>query len=132
MTTEFTLSILEHARYIVDCGWTQNAHVRDVAGFSGIPLLHPNAARYCAVGAVLRAAQAIPGVRRFAIESEAAFRCIRQEARGGVAIWNDAPGRNKDEVLAEFDRAIEKLRPAREHWTVLSKQGPSRRRKLAT
>jgi hypothetical protein len=75
--------------------WIQHTYARDAAG-TPVAYNSKDAVCYCALGAIY-ADGVVPGVG-------SALRMVTDE--DGVDLWNDAPGRTQEEVVAAFDRAI--------------------------
>lgn len=99
------LDILIGAREHIARGWTQGAMARDAEGLE-CGVREAVATCFCALGAIFAAAgshnePALPAADR-----------LRAELRDDITRWNDAPGRTQAEVLAVFDRVIEKARGA--------------------
>lgn len=104
MTTVPTL--LREARELIAQGWTQHAFARDAQG------------EICAASEAVATCWCIRGaVRRVCLTGESSESPLWGKVlhtlsttlgRGGLAEWNDAPERTKEEVLSLFDRAIEK------------------------
>lgn len=77
--------------YLVEHGWCQGRG-RDDAG------------RVCAIGAFNAVIAPIPG-NGGRVRAVAAALSMLSE---GILTWNDAPGRTVDDVLALYDRAIDR------------------------
>ena len=78
--------LLRAADLIEDRGWCQRA-------------LEDDMGRYCAIGAILQ----VPGTTDE--RSVAATRLMKSICERDVAVWNNAPGRTKEEVVAKL-RAV--------------------------
>lgn len=98
------LDILIGARERIARGWTQGAMARDAEGLE-CGVHEPVASCFCALGAIFAAAEGI-------VHGLDAAACLRAELRDDITRWNDARGRTQAEVLAVFDRVIEKARGA--------------------
>lgn len=114
--------ILRVARRLIDeIGWTQGAFARTRHG-NPIGPEQPNAACFCAAGAVRRAAHEVGAGARLEEWSKAflALEAVSQnsvvvtlqklkgaDVGDGIAEFNDYPGQVKECVLHLFDRAIE-------------------------
>jgi hypothetical protein len=85
---------------LIERGWTQGAIARDAIGFS-VPSLGHDAARWCTVGAISRAAP--DGCDVYWVALDLLRNVVGTSA---IEIWNDQPTRTKEDVLAAFDKAI--------------------------
>jgi hypothetical protein len=102
MTT--ILQILKNARNLLKKkGWTQGANACNERG-TEVGYTAENAATFCARGAVWHVDEGNDeaATRALALLSSCTISNL------GLISWNDSPGRTKEEVLALFDRAIEK------------------------
>lgn len=101
-----TLDVLVKARALIEKpeNWTTGAYVRNAGGSELDTLLHEDAARYCASGAITRA---LYEGGDFDIEYEDSVCDIVARAMEGDSIpaFNDS--HTHAEVLAAFDKAIE-------------------------
>lgn len=128
MTNEEILRIIDGARPLIEAGWTQGAYARDAVGdiayFSG-----REATCYCIVGALLRAQAAPMGKGDVSVVvDQIHLRGFPRWTRpSAIHVWNDAPTRTKEDVLAVLDRTAEALRsdtlldehdtaPVRTYW----------------
>ena len=94
--------LLIEGRARIARGWTQGASARDVTG-SVTRAWAEEAVCWCAMGAV--------ACREDDWATTAAAWVVLEEAAGmWVAEWNEAPGRTHEDVLALYDRAIERSR----------------------
>jgi hypothetical protein len=84
-------------------GWCQGALARDRYGVS-VDCFDVNAESVCMIGALHLA---IPSKQ---IGITDAANALGDIIRDSIALWNDRPGRTKDEVIAMFKAAIEKAR----------------------
>ena len=101
--TEVT-ELLTEARARIARGWTQGASARDVTG-SVTRAWAEEAVCWCAMGAVACRDDDWT-------TAEPAWAALRAAVGGEtwVSEWNDAPGRTQADVLALYDRAIERSR----------------------
>ena len=111
------LTILYRARTLIDLvGWCQHTSARDKNNRVVVPL-SPQAAAYCAIGALYKVTDTGPLANdnyelkqaKQALSATLYDRCKCTS----IAHYNDAACRTKDEVLSLFDAAIlaqEKLR----------------------
>jgi hypothetical protein len=98
---ERTVRLLQESKARVERGWTQVVMARDAAG-GLVAAWSEHAVCWCALGA-LRAGSLDSSVAEMFLS-----RALPAEAmRENVAAWQDEPGRQKEEVVALFDRAIE-------------------------
>lgn len=93
---------LKQARVLIERGWTQNAFARDADGRQ-VSFDNPAATCYCLSGAV----GAITGVDGD-LWHQVQLRLEETPEVGdnGIAFWNDATYRTKEQVLALIDRVI--------------------------
>jgi len=93
---------LKEARALIANGWTQGCPARDANG-TDVNSLDPSAVSFCIYGACYRASQS---------RSDDVYRLtgsvLQKLCTGAPSVWNDAPERTQSEVLALFDRAIER------------------------
>ncbi len=97
MTTPIS-EVLRKARAVEEQGWTQGAIARNVDA----EMVDPDdddAVCWCAMGALIVAE---PNFDRLLD----ALYVLRSSTNGYVDLFNDAPGRTQQEVIAAFDRAI--------------------------
>lgn len=114
------LTILYRARTVIDLvGWCQHASAQDKNNLSVSPL-SPQAASYCAIGALFKVTNkcALENDNYALKEAKQALIAALPATYDLVSIadYNDADCRTKDEILALFDAAIlaqEKLRKQR-------------------
>lgn len=96
-----TKEILTKARELIEAGWIQGNYrlITDVDGRIG----------YCVLGALREVFEPYNGPET--AEMTEAVELVRIKATGtkwgSLSVWNDAPGRAKEEVLAVLDKAIE-------------------------
>ena len=105
MTT--TLDILRHARGLIEQGWTQGAFARDADGH-GVNHRNSRAVCFCGVGAIRRAADDLRMPRRLTAAAWKVLDDVCPDQELLAMGWQDEPGRTQSEVLAMFDRAIER------------------------
>jgi len=102
MTT--TLDVLRAARALLtEKGWTQGAQARDAEGHTVSPM-SPDAARFCALGALRHAAGSY-----HVGDPVRALKATADCDPGLLSRWNDRPRRKVGSVLALFDRTIRRL-----------------------
>ncbi len=94
--------VLIRGKERLERGWCQGASARDASGNKSDPE-SPNAASFCVFGAMHE--------REGPYASDRARELIRRVlgaklGDGAIAIYNDTPGRTKEEVLALVDKAI--------------------------
>ena len=114
MTTQI-LDTLALARALVEAGWSRRYYARDRrARLVGITA--NSAARFCALGAIHRAAWEVAALQDLPFEIESAVAQKAEEVfrnAGGfvshsdIAAWNDSA--TKKRVLALFGQACEKV-----------------------
>ena len=111
MTNEEILRIIDGARPLIEAGWTQGAYARDVAGDSAY-FRGKDAACFCVVGALLRAQNSPGGTGDVAaVVDQIHLRGFpRGMAPSAIDVWNDAPQRTKEDVLAALDQTAAALR----------------------
>jgi hypothetical protein len=101
------IGILARARELIadDERWCRRSFAR---GWAGIPVPAKSAVaqRFCALGAVMRAAHELGAA------GEDACNALEWQTRRPVQDWNDDPARRHAEVLALFDAAIAGLEAA--------------------
>lgn len=93
------LTVLRDARNLItEHGWTKGEYGNKELGF-------------CAVGAMMEAANTVPGSANDYRGAQIAFRDhIPEDERSwtnSIVTWNDSLDRQKDDVLAVFDKAIQ-------------------------
>lgn len=93
-------------RKLIEQGWTQGAYARSASGYSVDSNSTPDAVCWCLSGAIIRVAtaQAIPVYKIRDRLREVLFLRV---GNGSIVVWNDAPLRTKEEVLALLDFAID-------------------------
>lgn len=111
------LRILRDAKTIlVERGWCQGAYAKGGTPEGRFSSVDPRAERFCVVGAVLRAAdEAYPEAlitdrAILRLRAQLRMRQAAEEVLGektSPALYNDTPGRTRDEVVALIDKAIE-------------------------
>jgi TolB-like protein len=96
---ERIVSDLTEARKLLEKGWTQNAYARNANGVA-VDEENPNACSFCVRGALNRA--------HASLETHLLVGRVVKERTGGlwVHLWNDAPGRTREEVLAMIDEIL--------------------------
>ena len=99
--------LLDRAAGFADQEWTQNCYARDAAG-EKVDYLDPAAIQLCAAGHMLRTSHA-DGQREYGRLYAAVNRALLP---GGpdLTAWNDAPGREPEEVRQLFRKAAARLR----------------------
>ena len=113
-----TIEFLRKAREFIERGWTQGSSARDING-KGCVSFSPEATEWCAVGA-LNAVNAVVHDENFtfvrraehaldeAILAMFPLRADPSPARVTTILrYNDEPAREKRDILAVYDRAIE-------------------------
>lgn len=93
--------VLLRAADRVERGWTQGAQARDEYD-CGVPSTHPSAVCWCAIGAIC--VEARPDWRGY---DRAMLALSAVLGVGGVARWNDEPGRTAAEVAAAMRKAAQ-------------------------
>lgn len=98
-----TLDYLREGRALIATkGWTQGQFARDDRGAPVGPA-SPRATCFCGLGAIL----AVRAKTLADLDAQAAaHEALRRTAGRDFALFNDAPGRTVDDVLAKFDAAI--------------------------
>lgn len=92
---------LTEARELLDKkGWTQGAYARDANG-DEVLYYSKDACKFCARGALFKACG---NDALYLLASDALDKFIPNAL---TVIWNDDPGRTKEDVLAVFTAAIE-------------------------
>jgi hypothetical protein len=86
-----TVEVLRAARARIETSWVQ----ADEGGYVGSP-------NYCA----LLATSGLADSNKEWQADEYVQRAIGTDSATGVAGWNDAPGRTREEVIEAFDKAI--------------------------
>jgi hypothetical protein len=103
-----TIQVLEAARLLIEKSWSQGVAWRDS---NGNPCDEADAVSYCLIGAIHKAANSLS----LDVASEISARVWANSAVhpyiGGLSIpvWNDMPGRTKEEVLSVIDQGIQRL-----------------------
>jgi hypothetical protein len=111
METPTTAAVLARARGLVSQGWTQGVLARDRDGFQCSYRIG-RAERFCAIGAIAASAWQFADCdpaeeeRLELLAEQRLLQALPRPRMGGLATWNDATGRTKEEVLAAFDAAI--------------------------
>lgn len=101
------IDLLSKARAVVQAGWVQGSYYE--------------AGNYCAVGALGRAAHMtgigfssdplyIRGTARRVLSKVVDPKSYNKRPHSVITNWNDTRGRTKEQILAGFDRAIERVR----------------------
>lgn len=112
MTNAEVRDLLIRARARIERGWTQGAMARDGnADFIIVPTTAPEATCWCIAGALL--ADATLGTANCGAAYTAlldAHKSLNGDKQNStLSIWNDAPERTQADVLALFDKAIERV-----------------------
>lgn len=97
--------LLISARGYVERGWTQDVGARNALGAECDPC-DARAASWCTAGAVYAAGGGVTSLVFLARELMGLG--MMEVERDSLSNWNDDPARTKAEVLALFDRAIER------------------------
>ncbi len=84
-------------------GWCQGAMARDVHG-EDVPDHSPNAVSYCVIGAIRQWGRVIDGT--YVGYLSRLMKITQQEDIPG---WNDAKGRDKEDVIASLEMVEEEL-----------------------
>lgn len=100
-------TLVEARKLIDEKGWTQGAMFRSSTGVKLSFLKKEQTASYCMVGALR--AQYRPDPSIYGQVQELLHDVIGEEW-ASLESWNDQPGRTKEEVLAVFDKAIERAK----------------------
>ena len=101
-----TVPILENARYVIECGWTQHHMAVNASGRPVRGLTSPAVACFCSAGAIIRAAE-VHEAKYQSIEAREATNFLRYVTNYSIITeWNDHPRQTKANVLRGFDRAI--------------------------
>ena len=101
-------AVLRHAAEKVSAGWCQRIYARDVDGKPVHSALSGLAASWCATGAVSRAAyDLVNAIDQALLDAcwERLKHTLRVRGLVGVALWNDAPERQQQEVVEALLRA---------------------------
>lgn len=102
MSYAAAIECLYAAQAAVQKGWTQGAMARNSKGMD--VSVHQNiACCFCALGAIQKFAD--PTSRMTAVHAFIEANKLRN-IEGAIGIWNDEPGRRKDQVIHAFDKAI--------------------------
>lgn len=97
-------TLLRNARRYVKDGWAQGSFARDADG-KIVNRTDASACRWCVLGALLNAADGLPGGHF--VYSDAVSRLQRAtQSEIGLTRWNDADTTTQADVLAAFDKAI--------------------------
>lgn len=110
-----TSEILTQARSLIETkGHVKGVYARDVDGRQVLGH-NPTAVCFCAIGAIK--AITVPNLKTIPEEEHFAFSLLRQNVpedfppkHDVIPAYNDAPYTTKADVLAWFDRAIEKAK----------------------
>lgn len=98
--------ILRRARSILEeKGWTQEKEARNAFGIE-VDATYPEAACFCTIGAIRRAAYEITGGRYFNAYGAPAVNIMRDVTNGPIIGCNDDPTTKLGHVLMAFDFAI--------------------------
>jgi hypothetical protein len=100
------VDLLKSAKAKLEKGWCQGAGARDSDGCS-VAMSGPNAVCWCLSGAMWATIAASPGEYGDKAE-DAAWLALQRTVGISIVDWNDAPFREKSEVLKVMDLAIEK------------------------
>ncbi len=109
------LKVLETARALIEKGWTQRVAAADKHGRQ-VDVISEKATCFCTVGAIHRASADLdlPSssatlAKRVLRQSFSRIIVVNHVIDDGLIIFNDAPGRKKEEVLSLFDAGIATL-----------------------
>lgn len=100
------IAVLERAIELLNKGWCQRAFAKDIHN-RFLLANDPSACEWCLEGSVMKAAVELDLPYAFAINPLVA------RLPGGIPqvfVWNDAPGRTKEEVIAFVQDVIQKLK----------------------
>lgn len=100
-----TVDVLRAARERIEKGWCQGDYARSKHG-RVVDSDDPEAALWCASGALW----AEVDLSQIDVYGHAQSLLERYVADDCIEDWNDAPGRDKAEVLNLFDKAIEEAK----------------------
>ena len=99
-----TIGVLARARELIadERRWCRRSFAR---GWGGIPVSAKStvAQRFCALGAIMRAAHELD------VPAENARTALEWQTIRPIQDWNDDPARRHDEVIAKFEAAIAAL-----------------------
>src|SRR3954454_14440399 len=99
-----TIGVLARARELIadERRWCRRSFAR---GWGGIPVSAKStiAQRFCALGAIMRAAHEL------GMKAEDARTALEWQTGRAIQDWNDAPALSHAEVMAKFDAAIAAL-----------------------
>lgn len=96
--------LLKEARRFIVRGWSQGSFARDSEG-KIVNRTDKAACRWCVLGALLTAADGLPGGHH-AYKDAVARLTLAIGVPSGVVIWQDQETTTQADVLAAFDRAI--------------------------
>ena len=101
-----TKDILLEAKGAIAQGWCQKAIARTECG---IPTTVDSrrAVEWCAVGAIRKTVRHFGEHRRVRLELDS-MGALGEIVGDNISRWNDEPGRTQDEVVAVFNKAIER------------------------
>lgn len=100
-----TADVLRKAKVKIEQGWCQLASARDASGNPVHPG-SPSACEFCMTGAIEAAAGMMS--RNEYLDLSKHVRSSLPVQALGIPSWNDSRLRTKEEVLAVFDKAIER------------------------
>ena len=100
-----TVEHLRKARKLIDAGWTRDSYARDDKGHT-VDRFSDSATCFCALGALDRVVGDSGGIARLEDAFETLSSVLPARCNGSVVDFNDRVAKDKDEVLAAFDRAI--------------------------
>lgn len=92
--------VLRAAASLVESGWCQKAMATDASG-RPVPEDDDTASCFCALGAVIRAADYDSGVYMAALDRFCEF-IYAETGHFAVSRWNDTPGRTAEDVAARL------------------------------
>lgn len=99
MNSEAVEILKEARKLLIEKGWTQAAYARDINGYRVSPR-STDAVCFCSIGAIQHVHGSWGVPERFLTRAS-------EHAYWSVPVWNDKPGRTKEDVIALFDKAIE-------------------------
>lgn len=103
------VTLLTAARALLQRGWTQHVLARTSDG-TGVNGRNPFAVQWCLLGALGRAQHDLnlPDVPCYEVEHQLCQLVSGRHAP--LYLWNNAPERTQEDVLALFDRALARYR----------------------
>ena len=100
--------LLDAAEFLEEKDWCQGAFARN-SSYESVSIYNLDACKFCLAGAVMVSTRAVvvsPGVHRGSILN-AAYEKIENLIASNVTVWNDKPGRTKEEVINALRKAAE-------------------------